>query len=125
MCEMCEADTEIWCEPFPGWFLSRATKDGDILKSGQWCLVTTNYPSIWWDVKPIPDDDSMEWAHAFDAFSTEIKINSIDEAWELMQSAKQAGYNRVDDGSFQFWLFDFLGKCLKDRTEPDRPAEIT
>ena len=123
MCEMCEAKTEIWAEPFPGWFLDRATKDGDILKAGEWCLVMTNYPSFWWSEKPHSDDDSMEWAEAYDKFTNELNTRYLDDVLLLADAAKKAGYNRDADGSLEVWLFSFLGKCLEGKTEPENTAE--
>lgn len=119
MCEMCECDREYYGEPIPGWHLGRARKDGDVLKAGEWFLVTMNSPSFWWYVKPIPDNDSMEQAVTFDQFCEEIQIRSIDEAWELMEAARlSGGYIREEGGSFQFWLFNFLGRFLEKNPNP-------
>lgn len=49
MCEMCEAATELFEEkPIEGWFLVRASRNGEYMFKGDLGLVHVNSPLIFW-----------------------------------------------------------------------------
>ena len=136
MCEQCCAETETYLEPFPGWWLVRATKDGMMMAKDQWGLVESNDPSFFWTVTPeknpmygmdeesIPDSDPI-W-DSFDSWTEKVYVfmeqfdksgehNSVMSSWHLVDAAKKKGFSPEKSGDFYFWLFDYLARYLEGK----------
>ena len=126
MCEQCLADVIVFKEqPFRGWTLMRATKDGHIMKAGQWGVAMGDDPSIVWTntpiIDPCPDSDidyGSDDIGAWREFDREVEtfrdaINCTPNVgYDLVSAAITAGYSRDEDGWLEFWLFDYLAKFI-------------
>lgn len=138
MCEQCIVDARYFYKKpdetfeneffLPGWCLIQATKDGHIMKVGDWGLLQINNPDFVWEVEPISDptfdmDDDAEEAALKDP---EIKKKSdlyferlilfqdalfgcAISGWRLVNAAITTGYDKNELGSFASWLFHQLG----------------
>lgn len=131
MCELCTAKTEYLGSPLPGWHLSRATKNGDWMRKGQYGLTISNDPAYVWNdapevtplaelagrKKPFEKRSKKEQAviaryrtavYRFrDAFSEGHPVYG----WRLIEAMRKVGFT-PDKGGFEFWLFEHLGRHL-------------
>lgn len=135
MCEQCCAKTETFLEPFPRWWLVRATKDGNIMRKGQWGLVHRNDPDFIWSVEPklepltelsdeeinaLPKDSKLwddfnNWVADVETFRKSLEHHvSLEASWELIESARKAGYES-EKSDFCTWLFNYLAEYLKGK----------
>lgn len=93
MCEQCVAKTDLYRGPdkdevLPGWYLIRATQDGDFLKKDDWCLVKINDPDFWWQVTPVEDPDWGLTDEQIDALPPDDKrYEAFDKAAENLEEA--------------------------------------
>lgn len=148
MCEQCVAETTLYVGPgdadvLPGFGLVRATKDGWLMKKGDWGLVHVNDPDYWWSPTPVEDpldglsDEEIDKLppEAFKTDDYDTATEKIDDALSgrspsmlekdchayprfedaarLYDAAKQAGYDRARDGRFAAWLCHRLAIFLK------------
>lgn len=134
MCEQCLAATIGW-DIFPsdkGPILVQATRDGHEMKKSQWGLVFMNGPFVIWDTTPIPDpgdppdldSDSEEFEEletgflrALHSFREEFRMTPT-EGYRLYTAAVGVGFG-PGDGGFECWLFDRMGRAVKERPEGD------
>lgn len=137
MCEQCLAATIGWriFASDKGPILVRATRDGREMKTGQWGLVFMNGPFVIWDTTPIPDpgdppdenDVSLEFEDAEGTFLRALHdfrgdfLMSPTEGHDLYLAAIEAGFDPQEDG-FECWLFDLMGRAVKERPEGDPEA---
>ncbi|MCF1193444.1 hypothetical protein LRR18_17780, partial [Mangrovimonas sp. AS39] len=84
------------------------------------------------DLKPYPspvtdiDSDDMfpgeeEWMTKAEAFRQLLTLEP-EVGHQLFEACAEAGYNYNTDGSLAYWLFDYLGKTLRDN--PDAQINI-
>lgn len=132
MCELCIVHPETYEEVLPGWRLIKATDKGNIMKAGQWGLVHSNDPSFVWDDEPVVDvleDWSEEAIEAMPkgeffriskifnepAVRFEKKLTGSPRVGYLLYGAAiKAGYIPEEYGRFAWWLFDHLGRHIRD-----------
>ena len=104
------------------------------MKKGDWGLVECNDPTFVWTGTPLIDPtmgvdendiNNPAWAspeldlftatvHDFD----EALISSPEVGWRLYNSCVKAGYDQEKHGRLSWWLFDHLGRWLKDHPQP-------
>lgn len=134
MCEQCLAKIESYLTPLPGWTLLRATSTGDAMKKGDWGLVSSagTTPEFIWKVTPFPepDPDSSEYSAEQDSIWFSIisrfrraVIGEPEMGWRLVESAKKVGFDPKND-VFTHWLFDHLGKWIRDKKPFDPNANF-
>ena len=139
MCEQCIADTVLIGgekEVLPGWFLVKAQKDGHSMKAGNYGLVVCNDPSFIFNIEPAVDpldgmsDEQIEaldkndvlwelskvWSQKAYDFTNNIELTYyMMSVYELVSAGIKAGYNEEVDGyNFENWLFNHLGKFIRD-----------
>lgn len=136
MCELCCAATEDWEDrPLPGFYLCRATKDGQWMKSGEWGLGIINDPIFSWVSVPMKDpsfgmtdeEQDAEWTPemnaAFDEFHDRLEefrrdmVMSPEIGYKLVQAAMTVGYNPETSARFELWLFHYLAVWLETHTK--------
>lgn len=156
MCEQCVAEAKLYVglgesHALPGIGLVRATKDGWLMKNGDWGLVHVNDPDYWWSATPVEDpfygltDDEINKLPAsvgdsFDAACDQIDdalagrgpsmldkdchaYPRFDDAMRLYEAAKQAGYEQSTHGRFAAWLCHHLAVFLKTASALEEPSE--
>lgn len=131
MCELCTAKTTYLGSPIPGWHLSRATRNGDFMKKGQYGLTMSNDPAYVWDDKPVPEPALSKsggrkpfdkrtkpeqtaitgWRKAAYRVLEAFSEGHPSYAWRLIEAARKVGFT-PDLGHFEFWLFEHLGRHL-------------
>lgn len=119
MCEMCQAKTESYLSPIPGWTLVRATVDGDMMKAGEWGLVRSNDPEFIWSTSPWsepPENSNKDREDAW--FDDAIKFNdelvsNPEVGYNIVSASLKVGFNPVEQ-RFGFWLFGFLGQWVEN-----------
>ena len=141
MCEQCLTNPVYFGEPIPGFILARARRQGNDWNIGDWGLIECNDPSFTWSMTPTPnpcwgmtDDEEDEWENAADKNSIEYKrwfgwprefVEQFENCgpntgYDLVAAAMQVGYDRKKDGTFAYWLFDYLAEYLKTAiADPD------
>lgn len=144
MCLQCVVDAEMITQVFSDeapLFLTKARKDADHWKAGQWGLVRCNDPEVVWDgPTPWPDptfgvpddvqeawdaeqnaladkwmDDAVDFANAFEA------QGSVYSGYRVGDACRVAGWDR--EGLFTHFLYHKMGEaCLNpvlvDDSEP-------
>lgn len=143
MCDQCESEAIIIGdkEVLPGWFLTQAQKDTDIIKKGEYGLVVTNSPSFIFATTPIIDpldnltdhqintlakndpiwDLNNAWNKAARDFGNSISTNvDMMSVYNLVVAGMKVGYEPGVHGyNFEYWLFSYLGKFLRDNPIPE------
>jgi hypothetical protein len=118
-------------QALPGWHLMRARKSGSGILAGQWGLVRVNDPDFVWHDTPTPDpfdgltdeqiNDASEELKEADrdfgngavAFGSTLKVDP-EVGYDLVVAAEAVGFDREEDGSISFWLFDYLGRWIRE-----------
>jgi hypothetical protein len=117
MCEQCLVNPLYFGEVFPGWFLIRARRDGDLMKVGDWGLLECNDPSIIWSVTPIiKEPDSLtiaEFDARFTVFCDELYVPPL-IGYRLVKSVVDAGIFQMGNGNFNISLFEHLAKWINN-----------
>lgn len=147
MCEQCVAKTTTYLGPgeaevLPGYALVRATKDGWLMKNGDWGLVHVNDPDYWWSATPVEDAfdgmsdeevDRLASSTNNDAYDSAVEqiddalsgrtpsmlekdcyaYPRFEDATRLYDAAKATGYDREKHGRFAAWLCHHLAVFLK------------
>ena len=119
MCEQCCALTDTYLSPLPGWWLVRASDDGMMMKKNDWGLVRHDDPDFIWSITPWPDpgDEAGElsdkWWDECGEFMRSL-TSAPREGWLLVEACIKAGYDPEEPGCVEFWLFDHLGKWIRD-----------
>ena len=109
MCETCEALCKTWNTSIvPGWFLVLATKDGDVMKEGEFGLSNGSVipPVIWSGL----DSDGRK------DFGENIYIHPV-QAHDLVSKAIETGWNEVDCS-----LESFLWERIIRISENEKPV---
>jgi hypothetical protein len=128
MCEQCAAATIDIAEFAPDWRLIRATRDGSLMKAGQYGLVDGDDPSFVLSVTPQPapnggvvgDDDGPTLHKAWDEWFGIAGRMHADLAcapvigYALVSACIEAGWGRPGSELplFTQWLTDRLGRIL-------------
>jgi hypothetical protein len=130
MCEQCAAATVDIAEFAPGWRLIQATRDGRLMKAGQYGLVDADDPSFILSVVPQPAPDSGvigdvdndpalskawdEWIDLEDRIYADMKACDPVVGYNLISACIEAGWDRPgsDLPLFSQWLTDRLGRIL-------------
>lgn len=108
MCEQCSAETETICEDLlPGWALVVATKDGDMMKAGDYGLIEINDPTfiISKDFKPVPDFTYDMSDEEFDNLSEDEYTRWVDISMVYrnigldLMCDPETGHRLVSDGA--------------------------
>ena len=122
----------------PGWGLFQASRDGYIMKKGDWGLVQCNDPTFVWSVDPVSDptfgmteadeerelkDPNIElktdlFYDRFEEFNNAMQ-GRVSDGWALMDAAIKAGFN-PEDHFFNYWLFHKLGHWIETH-HPEAP----
>ncbi len=130
MCEQCLAETKMYNdekEVLPGFFLVRATKDGQFMKTGDWGLVMGNNPSFLFSSTPekepfVVDENNNditdlkiweEWLGKVKLFDFNLNQtnNNLKDSYLLVKSCYEAGY-KDNDGYVGYWLFSYLSQFV-------------
>jgi len=133
MCEQCQAETIDIGEIGPGWLLCVATKDGDMMKKGDYGFIRCNNPDfiIPASLKPFPnpfqdytdeqlDNLTDEENDKFcDFYELEEKLRphlkcDFETAYELVVAGKEIGWDEKKDGCFAIWFIHQVGKAVAD-----------
>ena len=116
MCELCVAKARSWELSIKGWFLVQATQDGDTLKEDQYGLVRKNTPEFIFTVtpEPQPEDNLKSWRGKVWDFEEQLQ-GYPESGYKLITAAMAAGYDPEETPIFRFWLFDYLGKVIRDQ----------
>ncbi len=153
MCELCQAKTQTYGEPLPGWGLVRATAQGELMESGQWGLTQVNDPPFIWTPTPRCDPeygmaeeqvdaievgsaaclDAAAWWGEVLLFESALKAK-VATGYFLydaclkarnLQNQRRAYDPAKDGGRIACWLFDYLGQWLAENPDPipDIPTE--
>lgn len=131
MCELCLAECIAWVF-LPGIYLEQATKDGDIMKAGDFGLTFSNDPFVIFSTVPVKDPGwEMTDAEIYEAakdpkFDKEeddfyLKCNSFRKefvmepeiGWKLVKVAIQAGYDPEGNIPFHAWIFQRMAVILE------------
>jgi hypothetical protein len=117
MCEQCVAEAVQHGEVLPGWVLIRASRDGNLMKAGQWGLVSGNDPDYVWSATPRPEPPCQDpqwsaWSEEARHFEEALRADPP-TGYLLYAAARQAGF--IPEGRFAFWLFGRLGRHLSER----------
>ena len=134
MCEQCVAKTVMYVghnsqEVLPGYFLVKATENGNYMNRGDWGLVRCNDPDYIWSINPVRDpadgltDEQIDTLTdgVFEGYDRAVKnleesLNKgcFDKAVWLGTSMKQAGYRPKKHGyRGACWLCNYLAKFLE------------
>lgn len=150
MCEQCIAETEFYGEVLPGYYLTRATKDGWWLKAGDWCLVICNDPEFSFHTMPIKDPfdgmtdeqvdaTSKEEMKRFDDFvevcntiGVEIAQSVLNKEpfWalhiygKLYVAMEKAGFSSEKDGDPTMWLCHRIAAFIEAHPTPWKHGEV-
>ena len=129
MCEQCMAEAVILIDDKPvigEFFLVRATKDGGIMKNGEFGLVRWNDPDFIFNVTPEiepPDDDTIEnddlyfaWLEKARNFQQHLSASNagLNASYELVKGCIDAGFKYEIDGIVEYWLFTYLAQFIKE-----------
>lgn len=147
MCMQCVAKSKNYGAVVPGLFLVRATKtvDNEIFDSGhhhwtkgQWGLVQSNDPDIFWDDEPQiePHTDLTEeeinalsvmsnltwakWHKKVQRFSNSWTRLDPTTTWQIVDKCRKAGWDLRKHGLIESWLFGRMGQLLFDLKEGKR-----
>lgn len=143
MCEQCSAACDEYGQDtfIPGFYLSRATRDGLWMKTGDWGIVESNDPSFIFQTTPIKDpeagmtDEQIEALpkEAFEKFDEFVTISAkiaeemadsvngefaIDQFGRLYTAMCQAGFNPETDGRASMWLCHRLACFIEANPNP-------
>lgn len=131
MCEQCSAATITYGEIVPGFWLVRATQQGNTMVLGDWGLVESNDPHFVWQGDIVPDpteglsDEDLETMTPeqeqaeklfYDNFEA-IRFMDlpVSAGWRLVQAGIQAGYQPEKiAGDFPYWLYCRMAKLVQD-----------
>ena len=131
MCEQCVAQTVLYGEVVPGFYLVRATVDGGTMKAGDWGLVECNDPFFIWSGEIIADptegmtDEEMNAIDNDDAVHNALEDRFTDGfepirfmdtpvsvGWRLIHGAIAQGYDPHPEkdapplaADFPYWLW--------------------
>lgn len=134
MCEQCVAATVMYTLPgagghevLPGYALVRATKDGWMMRKGDWGLVRMNDPDYWWSKTPVEDpylgltdaeiDKRPEPDLAYDTFQDAVDElqNALDGRTEPMLEQGRYNYPRFEDAIELYEAAKLAGWSLKKK----------
>jgi hypothetical protein len=139
MCEQCMAETKCYGEVMPHWWLVQATKEGWMMKPGDFGLVYINDPDFVWspDFMPMIDptfdltdeqqdvmteEQNKEWDVFYDRV-TEIEKHFDCEpttGYNLVSAAKEAGYDEDKHGwRFLAWLTHQMALVMQSNPMAD------
>ena len=142
MCEQCSAATKTYGEVLPHWWLVQATKQGNMMREGDFGLVWADDPDFCWpkDMPPrkdpsfgmtdeefdnMTDEDGREW----DEFQ-----DYVDNLWPhfrcdpgtghcLMEAITDAGYDRAKHGyNYLAWLVHRMAVVMERNPDADEKA---
>lgn len=120
MCEQCQVFSLNW-KLSPSWALMYARRNGDIMKRGEWGLVTMNNPSVVWKVPPErePDNDHYGFLDRLTQFEEELRLtprdgHSLYTELSLVRTIHDLG---LDQCSFAWWLFAYMRHII-DTIDP-------
>jgi len=143
MCEQCSAATDSYgeTEVLPGYYLSRATRDGLWMEDGDWGLVECNDPTFIFQTTPVKDPQhgmSDEQINAlpkeeFGKFDEFVDVSekmgreiagsardefAIDQLGRLYTAMCKAGFNPDTDGRASMWLCHHLACFIEANPNP-------
>lgn len=131
MCEQCCASTICIGELVPGWFLVLATKDGAVMKAGNYGLLRINDPDFIFTVKPVKDkfyhlsDEEINHLPLVDFLSNTRKLGEVHYSiYDSLKCSPEIGYKlycsciktgyKEDDDTLEYWLINKMGQMIEE-----------
>ncbi len=138
MCEQCLAKTVIYVGSnskdgfvLPGYYLVRATQDGNWMQKDDWGLVRCNDPDYVWEITPVIDpfyglkDEEIDaknvnkkevddFDNAVSHLEDSLDMGQFEHAYLLGVAMREAGYNPTFHGYRSAeWLCHYLAEFIK------------